>query len=119
MADAKEQFYSDVSEADAEAAFSETRPLACNTHYSVIGPPGWAESAFDGRRVFLLCTEDKGVPPAWQRSLMEESGVEWKVVELKSGHSPFLSMPKETAEVVIGAVEGFRSADVLVASKQA
>jgi len=37
----------------------------------------------------------------------KEDGAEFTTRELKSGHSPFLSRPEETAEVLLEAVDAF------------
>lgn len=52
----------------------------------------WADSAFDGRRVYLRCHRDKAIPLIAQQSMLEESGVAWRELDLEdAGHSPFLS----------------------------
>ena len=64
----------------------------------------WAGSAEVG---YLFCTEDAAIPLFAQEMMVEkarESGVEVREWRVKSGHSPFLSMPEKVAEVVAGFV---------------
>ncbi|RAK78249.1 alpha/beta hydrolase [Aspergillus fijiensis CBS 313.89] len=46
---------------------------------------------------YIVCDEDRALPPAIQ---MIRSLIDPQVFRLKSGHSPFLSMPNETAEIL-------------------
>jgi hypothetical protein len=39
--------------------------------------------------------------------MIENSGVKWDVREMNTSHSPFLSKPKETMEVIVEMIEGF------------
>ncbi|PYH90714.1 alpha/beta-hydrolase [Aspergillus ellipticus CBS 707.79] len=48
---------------------------------------------------YIVCDDDRALPPAIQDSMIT-SLVNPKVFRLKSGHSPFLSMPDETADIV-------------------
>jgi hypothetical protein len=43
---------------------------------------------------------DDCISPVAQKAMVEDSGVGWDVRELKSGHSPQLSMPEKVAELV-------------------
>jgi pimeloyl-ACP methyl ester carboxylesterase len=58
------------------------------------------EGAFDRiSRSYVLCTEDRAIPPQLQRRMLETAGV-GKVVELETDHQPHLSMTEELAEVL-------------------
>jgi Alpha/beta hydrolase family len=48
---------------------------------------------------YLICADDLGTPPAVQRQQAERAD---RVAELASGHHPFLSMPEQTADLVLG-----------------
>lgn len=53
----------------------------------------------DVERTFVVCTSDYAVPPEFQRRVArEELGVE--PVELDTGHSPMLTMPRALADVL-------------------
>lgn len=43
------------------------------------------------------------MPPQFQSTFMENSGLEWQVRELQTGHAPFLG---KGLEEVIGFLEG-------------
>jgi pimeloyl-ACP methyl ester carboxylesterase len=47
---------------------------------------------------YLVCADDLGTPPALQRRQAERAD---RVVELASGHHPFLSMPGAVADLVL------------------
>jgi len=62
---------------------------------------------------YVLCKNDEALTVSYQRSAIEvcrsregriggREGVE--VVEMESGHSPFLSVPEETREAILKAV---------------
>ncbi len=53
----------------------------------------------DVERTFVVCTSDYAIPPDFQRRVArEELGVE--PVELETGHSPMLTLPRELATVL-------------------
>lgn len=61
----------------------------------------------------MLCKNDEALTVSYQRSAIEvcrsrggrKGGREAvQVVEMESGHSPFLSVPEETREVILRAV---------------
>ncbi|KAK0263607.1 hypothetical protein LTR35_017512 [Friedmanniomyces endolithicus] len=96
--------YNDLP-ADQAKKYSELlRPQAWvayeqETSYAAYGDiPAW----------YLYCTEDQALPLAMQRVLvrgMEEAGAIVKTETVKSGHSPFLSVPEKTAEFIMRAAE--------------
>jgi pimeloyl-ACP methyl ester carboxylesterase len=47
---------------------------------------------------YVVCADDLGTPPELQRQQAERAG---RVVELPSGHHPFLSMPQAVADLVL------------------
>jgi pimeloyl-ACP methyl ester carboxylesterase len=51
-------------------------------------------------RSYILCAQDRAISPATQRSMVDGVGVD-RVVEMDSGHSPFLSQPDRLAAVLI------------------
>jgi pimeloyl-ACP methyl ester carboxylesterase len=48
---------------------------------------------------YVVCTEDRGTPAAAQRRFARRAD---KVVELRSGHHPFLSQPPAVAGIIAG-----------------
>ena len=52
---------------------------------------------------YAVTDEDRIIAPALQRELAARIGA--RVIPLRAGHLPFLSKPKETAEVILAAVD--------------
>jgi len=59
-------------------------------------PPGALAGT---KRYFVLCTQDRAIPPALQRRMIAETGCD-EVIELNTDHTPHLSMPKELASAL-------------------
>jgi len=49
---------------------------------------------------YILCELDRAIPPQMQEAMTTQPGANFNVVRLNASHSPFLSMPKETAEII-------------------
>ena len=70
-------------------------------------PQGWAalEQPWPGSllpgvpRTYILCTEDKIIPPAKQREMAARLGVE--PIEIASDHAVFALRPRELAAVLV------------------
>jgi pimeloyl-ACP methyl ester carboxylesterase len=56
-------------------------------------------------RSYVVCTLDQAVPPALQRLMLAEAGVE-NVVELESDHAPYLGRTSELAEALTAFAGG-------------
>lgn len=54
---------------------------------------------------YVVCTEDRVIPAAIQRRIAGKMGAS---VELRSGHSPFFSCPKELADIIARVAEAAR-----------
>jgi pimeloyl-ACP methyl ester carboxylesterase len=52
---------------------------------------------------YAVTDEDRMISPALQREICNR--IEARALILRAGHVPFLSKPKETADVILGAVE--------------
>lgn len=66
------------------------------TQQPVTAPvPAWQQVP----STYLVCTEDRGTPEAAQREFARRAG---DVVELRTGHHPFLSRPKAVADMISG-----------------
>jgi pimeloyl-ACP methyl ester carboxylesterase len=76
-------------------ARQQPQPVAPFTQKAEI-PYGVFESI---PRSYVLCTEDKAIPPQLQRRMLETAGVT-DVVELATDHQPHLSMTAELVEAV-------------------
>jgi pimeloyl-ACP methyl ester carboxylesterase len=55
-------------------------------------------------RSYVLTTADRSLPPALQRRMVREHPCQ-RVVELDTGHAPYLSMPDELAALLIELAE--------------
>jgi pimeloyl-ACP methyl ester carboxylesterase len=110
-------FYHDVDRETADAAIG------------LLGPDGPAGFAGEILKItpqrygsvphtYLVCTEDRTVPPALQRRFITEidavSAAPTTVIELASAHSPFLSVPEEFAAVVAAVYRAHEQATVAV-----
>ncbi|KAJ5936926.1 alpha/beta-hydrolase [Penicillium verhagenii] len=105
---ARELFYHDVDEADAEVAIAElgTQSLKALFEGGEHSYAGW----MDVRAWYLGTTEDRGLPVVVQRmGVGMARGMGGVIVhrEIGTSHSPFLSRPVETADVIMEAVKDF------------
>ena len=70
-------------------------------------PAAWAEPEFAGKLVFIRCMQDQALPPFLQDMFVEKSGVEWKVKDIDTSHSPFASKPEELVKILVDVAEQF------------
>jgi hypothetical protein len=80
------------------------RPPLKQTRKSFTDFPQHIESEIQCLKTYILCKEDQAAPPAFQEHMAGVGGYE--VVRVKSGHSPFLSIPGEIVTIVEGVVGG-------------
>jgi pimeloyl-ACP methyl ester carboxylesterase len=60
--------------------------------------PVESDALVAARSLYVVCTGDRAVDPAWQRHAAAAVGAE--VVELDAGHSPMLTHPRELADIL-------------------
>jgi pimeloyl-ACP methyl ester carboxylesterase len=98
----EELFYADCSGSDIALARALLRPEPIEP-LSV--PVSVSDSGF-GRvsRVYVRCESDRAITIEQQRAMIADRGAD-AVVTLQASHSPFLSMPTETAEALTAATE--------------
>ena len=96
-------FYGDCSDADAADALARLAPQPI----APLQTPVRLSAEQFGRvpRAYVLCTQDRAVSPAMQRILLDRVPCD-PVLELASGHSPFLSMPAELARTLVQIAAG-------------
>jgi pimeloyl-ACP methyl ester carboxylesterase len=94
---ARRVMYADCEEEDAAAAFGRLRRQAGN-HYAL---PCGLEALPDVRTTYVVCSEDRLVNPVWSRRVAT-GRLAADLVELPGSHSPFLSRPKDVAELLHG-----------------
>ncbi len=98
---AKSAFYGDLSDSQFEAVahlLTPDEPVALAGVRTEKTVARWGSL----KRSYLMCTEDRTVPPALQQLFIEQADAytpnnKTNVRKLKSSHSPFLSMPREFA----------------------
>ena len=90
-------FYADVPTADAEAAAARLVPQSTRSFSDTLTSAGWHTVP----SAYVVCEQDEALPPRIQEELAARSGA---VHRIASGHSPFLSMPRELARLLSGIV---------------
>ncbi|KAK3897485.1 Alpha/beta hydrolase family-domain-containing protein [Staphylotrichum tortipilum] len=101
-------FYHDVPDDEAAYWVSQLRPQSLrglfegaeHTHAGWLDVPVW----------YIGTIEDRGLPVAAQRmgiGMAREMGANIEHRELKTSHSPFLSQPEKTVDIMLEAVEAF------------
>lgn len=107
---AMEILYNDCDPARSSELESYMLPhanLAFETKASV---PAWADSGFDGKKVYVRTLLDCCNPSVLQDMWLEKTKVDWEVVDFQTGHMPFESKPQELAAQIIKSVKGFVAA---------
>jgi pimeloyl-ACP methyl ester carboxylesterase len=90
-------FYGACEPAVAARATERIGPQALAPFVTPVSAP--AGGALDGvARSYVVCTQDRAIPPALQRRMASERASE--VAELDADHSPFLSRPHELARLL-------------------
>ncbi|WP_234020727.1 alpha/beta fold hydrolase [Streptomyces sp. 142MFCol3.1] len=86
-------FYSDVPEAQAEAAVKRLVPQSVKSFSDTLTKAGWHSVPSS----YIVCEQDQALTPKNQEVLAARSGA---VHRLESAHSPFLSQPAELAHLL-------------------
>lgn len=85
-----------LQDCDAEVAAEAANHLAWQ-NVLVTGQPVQAAAWHDIPTTYLVCADDRGTPAARQREFARRAG---RVVELDTGHHPFLSQPGAVRDLV-------------------
>jgi pimeloyl-ACP methyl ester carboxylesterase len=88
-------FYQDCPEDIASRAISQLCPQPVMPQET----PLWPRAAPRVPRHYITCSEDRTIPPAYQRRMAAGLPAHCRH-ELPSGHSPFLSMPDRLASLL-------------------
>jgi pimeloyl-ACP methyl ester carboxylesterase len=95
-----------LQDCDAEVqAAAEAR--TARQSVAVLDQPVRAAAWEDVPSTYLVCTDDRGTPAERQRAFAARAG---RVVELGTGHHPFLSQPAAVRDLVLGLRGGRRRA---------
>lgn len=91
-------FYNDCSVELQEWAFGKLRK---QRDYWEEGNPQaeWPEVS----KTAIICSEDKAIDPSWSEQVVRD-WLEITPILLPGGHSPFLSRPKELAEILMNEI---------------
>jgi len=98
-------FYNDfVVAEDAQNAASKLKSMAQGAWTT---PPTSGYAAFKHvPSTYIKCLLDQAMPAVWQELFINQEGAMFDIVEqLDAGHSPFLSMPRATAEIIVRSIE--------------
>jgi hypothetical protein len=87
-------FYADCSDDDVAFALARLGRQNATTFAQPIRAAAWRTVP----STYVICTEDRAVGPAFQRSLATRTTDQ---VELATSHSPFFSAPDELADVLV------------------
>ena len=100
--------YHDVSAADLRESAARLRPQAL----APFATPIHLTSERFGRvpRSYITCTEDRAIVPDMQRDMISKS-LPIATRSLRSGHSPFMSMPDQLAQALIELVPPAEAAE--------
>ncbi|KAM0542294.1 hypothetical protein ACHAPJ_012859 [Fusarium lateritium] len=94
---AKPLFFSDLPTEEQDAAW--TKVLGSQSRKSLSYVSEFINSDVQIPKTYIMCEKDEVVAPTYQEMFVKAGEFE-KVEKLPSGHFPFLSIPKETAEVL-------------------
>lgn len=92
---AHELLFGDCDDETARDAFTKLRPQGIAGYLQ----PWPLDALPDVPATYVVCAEDRLVNPDWSRRAATEIGAE--VVELPGSHSPFLSRPRELADLLV------------------
>lgn len=98
----EELFYADCSASDVRLAHALLRPEPIEP---LSTPVSISEEGFESvRRVYVRCEDDRAITIEQQRQMIDERGCDLELT-LEASHSPFLSIPTETADALETAAE--------------
>ncbi|KAF7946887.1 uncharacterized protein EAE97_004136 [Botrytis byssoidea] len=67
----------------------------------------WDQESFKGKIAFIRTLNDTGIPLQFQDMFMQNTGEEWIVKDMNTGHSPQLGQPERVCDVLIELARGF------------
>ncbi len=88
-------FYGDCDPATQRWARHQLRAQSNAAFEEPVPAPAWKRIP----STYIVCGNDEAIPPAMQRDVFAPRTT--SVVELDSGHSPFLSKPAELADLIL------------------
>jgi hypothetical protein len=98
-----EIFYNDLSEEKANYWTSQLQYHATGAFYS---PQEYSAFKFIPS-TYVICELDNALPAAFQEMMATQPGADMVIEKLKASHSPFMSMPDETSNIIRKAAGEF------------
>ena len=99
LAAVREFLAHDLSAAEVRALAAAQPPIRASALLDRVTKAAWRTKP----SWYAVTDEDRIISPALQREIAARIGA--RVISLRAGHVPFLSKPKETAEVILAAVD--------------
>jgi pimeloyl-ACP methyl ester carboxylesterase len=87
-----------LQDCDAEIQ-RQARDRTARQSLAVLEAPVSASAWHDVPSTYVVCAQDRGTPPEAQREFAARAG---RVVELETGHHPFLSQPAAVRDLILG-----------------
>lgn len=91
----------------AEQVGCQLRPQASSLYNLPQPGNAWINSAYEGRRGYVMCRHDQTVPMVVQQALVHNSGCAWEVVEINGGHCAYVDRPSIVGEAIVGLIARF------------
>ncbi|KAK5138026.1 hypothetical protein LTR08_005823 [Meristemomyces frigidus] len=91
-----DNFYTDLSADVAQEQAKHLREMHVTFFHHRVKYAAWKHIP----STYLFCENDKALPPGGQEAMIAQPGANFTVERCGASHSPFLSMPDFTAEVV-------------------
>ncbi|KAK7179525.1 hypothetical protein DPSP01_011960 [Paraphaeosphaeria sporulosa] len=97
-------FYNDMSEEAQANAVANLAPHSYRVFHSALTYAAWKHVP----TTYVYCSGDAAIPLEIQKTMVERTaqGFPIRTQELDASHSPFLSLPRETADAIERAVLG-------------
>jgi pimeloyl-ACP methyl ester carboxylesterase len=92
-------FAADVDRGTSDVMAATQRPWSGAGFYEPSGPPAWKTLPC----WYLLCTEDKAIPPATQRFMAERANA--RIQEVPASHVSMVSQPEAATQLILRAAE--------------
>ncbi|KAI0101000.1 Alpha/beta hydrolase fold-1 [Nemania sp. FL0031] len=104
---AKDVLYNDCEPALLSELDMVTKRHALRAFETKPSAPAWKDRGFNGRRVYIRTLDDNCNPKSVQDDWIKKTEVEWQVIDLETGHMPWVKEPELFASHVVRSVEDF------------
>lgn len=104
-------FFHDVSHEAAIEAIKNIFGQSLLSFHAKSGSVFYQRKNYDGRRMYIHTEDDQALPTFVMDTCVQNSGVGWDVLKVKTSHSPFLSQPGMLAGIVEKAILSWEGKD--------